>query len=444
MNNMKRLSHYILGPRDKAGIGMGLIFSIGGLMFPLVALLNSRAVVPFVAIMALFAISHITRRGLIKSLLKFDIWLLVGIFGLLTVTVHGAFHVENTHDALVSTSKVFANVVLAISLIFAATFLTRQETMFAARSIVIGTYAVGIFLLCDVLTSGTLSFIFTKMTFTPMYQFFWFKSASSTFAICSLIAGFYLVLNKQYWNAAILISMSIFVQLGIGNRTAAFGLIIALICGLCYHWLGRLRQKILAAIIIILFMTPIYLLSTGFTAERVSQLINLQPSASLSYTSATMSFVYRMHVWEFVVNRISERPLLGWGLDGSKEFGGENAEVISDSIIGALGEPIPSDPHNGLLEIWLELGFFGALSILILVLRSAKNFERSCQNSITRIWTFSVLTLLTCFFVFSYSAFSSAWIANIIFALSITYPLSRFGSIHNLPKAAASAKGLKN
>jgi len=99
--------------------------------------------------------------------------------------------------------------------------------------------------------------------------------------------------------------------------------------------------------------------------------------------------------------------------------------------MGPLGEPVPLHPHNGVLEIWLELGAFGALAILLLLLRGAKILDARCQNATTRIFTFSILTLLTCFFSFSYSAFSSAWLANIIFVISITYPLASLGSMQN-------------
>lgn len=433
MNIITRFTTYIFGSKDADGIGMGLIFSITGLTFPIIALWNSLAVVPLMAIMALCAIGLIAWCGFIKSLFKWDVWLLVGACGLLITVVHGAFHVANTNEAFVSTGKIFANVLIAISAFFAATFLTRQEAIAAARCVTISTFFVAAFLFCDVISNGVLSFFFTSMVATTLYKFFWFKSASTTLAICSLIAGFYLVLNRQYWNAAFLIAASIFVQVEIGNRTAAGGLVVALVCGYGYHLLGRLRQKFLAFIVIILFLAPTYILSTGFSAEKVSQFINVR-------TSATISLVYRMYAWEFVTHRINEKPVIGWGLDGSKEFGGENATIISDPVMGSLGEPVPSHPHNGVLEIWLELGLFGALSVLLLVLRGIIIFDRKCQNAKTRIWTFSILSLLTCFFTFNYSAFSSAWIANMIFAITMTYPLTRFGDMLSVPKTSENIK----
>jgi O-antigen ligase len=435
MNITKRFATYIFGSRDINGIGMGLIFSITALAFPIIALSNSRAVVPLIAIMALCAVSLILRRGLIKSLLKWDVWLLVGVCGLLISVVHGAFHVADVNESLVSSTKIVANILIAISVFFAATYLTHQEAMAAARCVTIGTFCVTVFLFCDILSNGILSFYFTSMVVKTLYKFFWFKSASSTLAICSLVTGFYLVLNRQYWNAAVLIAASIFIQVEIGNRTAAGGLVVALVCGLGYHLLGQFRQKFLAIIIIFLFLAPTYILSTGVSAEKISQFINVR-------SSATISLVYRMYAWEFVIHRINEKPVIGWGLDGSKEFGGENAKIISDPVMGSLGEPVPSHPHNGLLEIWLELGLFGVLSVLILVLRGIIIFDRRCLYAKTRIWTFSILTLLTCFFTFSYSAFSSAWIANLIFTIAMTYPLCRFGDKQVEQKTIKNSKNI--
>jgi len=398
---------------------MGLVFSIGGLAFPIVALWNSRAVVPFVGVMAIFGIGIIIRRGQRKSLLAWDKWLLIGTLGFLVAVIVGAFHVADINEAFVSTSKIFANALVAAFLLIAATYLTSKEIWAAARCVAFSTCVVGGFLLIDILTSGTLSLFFTNMTYTPKYKFFWFKSASTTFAICTLITAFYLALKKQYWQCACLLAGAIFIQINIGNRTAAGGLILALACGFVYQVLGKYRQFILASAIVILFLTPTYIHTLGFSGEKISQLINVR-------TSATISFVYRMHAWEFVIQRINERPLFGWGLDGSKEFGGETTQVISDSVMGPLGEPVPLHPHNGVLEVWLELGAFGAFALLLLVLRGAKVFENQCASALNRVCTFSILTLLTCFFAFSYSAFSSAWIANMIFALSMTYALARY------------------
>jgi O-antigen ligase len=54
----------------------------------------------------------------------------------------------------------------------------------------------------------------------------------------------------------------------------------------------------------------------------------------------------RMGYWSHAIDWIAERPLRGWGLDASREF----------------GPGIVLHPHNNPLQIWLELGAIGAVA----------------------------------------------------------------------------------
>ena len=53
----------------------------------------------------------------------------------------------------------------------------------------------------------------------------------------------------------------------------------------------------------------------------------------------------RLDIWRFVADRIVERPIQGWGLDASRVWPGI----------------VPLHPHDGALQLWLELGAPGAL-----------------------------------------------------------------------------------
>jgi O-antigen ligase len=61
--------------------------------------------------------------------------------------------------------------------------------------------------------------------------------------------------------------------------------------------------------------------------------------------------------WSYAVERIAERPLAGWGLDASRAF----------------SPHIQLHPHNGALQVWLELGLPGAV---LLALVWAQNYRR--------------------------------------------------------------------
>jgi len=91
---------------------------------------------------------------------------------------------------------------------------------------------------------------------------------------------------------------------------------------------------IIRAVTLYWFATPLIVF-----AARAAGLLDLLAA----HTPA--SWAARLHIWSFTVARIAEKPVLGWGLDASRAF----------------PEGIPLHPHNGALQLWLELGLPGAL-----------------------------------------------------------------------------------
>ena len=85
-----------------------------------------------------------------------------------------------------------------------------------------------------------------------------------------------------------------------------------------------------------------------------------------SYLSETAN--YRVHIWDFVSDRILERPLFGWGFDSSPSIPTEGVTPFR-----ADKNVIPSHPHNGPLQILLELGYVGGtLTVAVLFLLGRK------------------------------------------------------------------------
>jgi O-antigen ligase len=57
------------------------------------------------------------------------------------------------------------------------------------------------------------------------------------------------------------------------------------------------------------------------------------------------SWAERVKIWTFVSERMTEKPVFGWGLDASRTFKGH----------------IPLHPHDAPLQLWFELGAIGAV-----------------------------------------------------------------------------------
>ena len=73
-------------------------------------------------------------------------------------------------------------------------------------------------------------------------------------------------------------------------------------------------------------------------------LAHLVPGSHVLASPALASWAERLDIWRFTADRIMERPFFGWGLDASRMF----------------PPHIQLHPHNGALQLWLELGAVGA------------------------------------------------------------------------------------
>ena len=85
------------------------------------------------------------------------------------------------------------------------------------------------------------------------------------------------------------------------------------------------------------------------------------------------SALHRMLIWDFTAERIAERPLLGWGMEASRTVPGgrgqpeaaalDRMRVTDPGQRRWFAEPhvqiLPLHPHNGALQLWLELGAVG-------------------------------------------------------------------------------------
>ena len=136
------------------------------------------------------------------------------------------------------------------------------------------------------------------------------------------------------------------------------GLVAAGVASLAPRLIARLAAVALAGFIL---LAPALI---GAVTARGPDISGLPNSAA-----------HRVLIWDFVTDRIAERPILGWGMEASRampegtrppgadtltRFGltsPEDRAWFSQSAVQRL----PLHPHNASLQIWLELGAVGAL-----------------------------------------------------------------------------------
>ena len=84
------------------------------------------------------------------------------------------------------------------------------------------------------------------------------------------------------------------------------------------------------------------------------------PPPDLPPLEGSVSVTHRIKIWQFVAEAIAQRPIAGWGLNGSRELPGASTEIAPGA------NRLPLHPHNAFLQIWVELGAIGAALVATL------------------------------------------------------------------------------
>ena len=113
----------------------------------------------------------------------------------------------------------------------------------------------------------------------------------------------------------------------------------------------RAGIAVTACLVITMLTAP--LLTTTFLKPEVLNQFSLGLPSSAQHRSA---------IWQFSVQKIDEKPLLGWGMDSSRSLPRETLK-LSPSM-----EVMPLHPHNAALQIRLELGWLGTVIAAALII----------------------------------------------------------------------------
>ncbi len=158
----------------------------------------------------------------------------------------------------------------------------------------------------------------------------------------------------------------------------------------------------------------------------------LQTENNLSWLSN--SGLHRLFIWQNTVGHIKEKPFLGGGFDTARAlYGTEDRKIIQfarkigDVPYRANYEPIPLHPHNGVLQVWLELGAVGALILLGILLAVVRAIGRFADDKLNRAAALGALTVWLAIASISFGAWQSWWLASMLlggaFMVAVLGPL---------------------
>jgi len=119
------------------------------------------------------------------------------------------------------------------------------------------------------------------------------------------------------------------------------------------------------------------------------------------------SIWHRAEIWFFVAERIAERPVLGWGLNAARSMPG-GKDLIQPGV-----ERLPLHPHNGVLQLWLELGGVGAALGAAIAVLATLHATSAARDAATRIAMASALAAALTVIGVGYGLWQGWWMATL-------------------------------
>ncbi|MBV9635972.1 MAG: O-antigen ligase family protein, partial [Methylobacteriaceae bacterium] len=119
----------------------------------------------------------------------------------------------------------------------------------------------------------------------------------------------------------------------------------------------------------------------------------------------------RVAIWSAFDARLRDRPLLGYGFDASAHVylvarpAGVAANAEADATIARL------HPHNGFLQIWIELGAAGAIAAALFLAAVLRALARS---PVTRLpWHMALLASALVMALVGFGLWQAWWSASV-------------------------------
>jgi O-antigen ligase len=289
---------------------------------------------------------------------------------------------------------------------------TNAGHAWATRAALLGSAVALVGLTAHSLTGGALLIELGLKTPHPDPQILLALTNPAATVVAVFAAPVTLLVYRRYGVAAMLVTLAVITGVVVAfseSNAAKVGLGTALAVGGVVLWQGRrtLQWLALAFVVSVLVMPALRVIDPAPFAL-------LRNAAADHRLTLPGSILHRTYIYDFVLNRIAERPLLGWGLGTSRVLPGGSDRVPDPNLKNR--EFLPLHPHNSVLQVWVELGVVGALgfaAIIWLVLTAIRRhaIDRSTAASLT-----AALTAYMTIGQFAFGIWSSWWIATGILA----------------------------
>lgn len=377
---------------------------------PPVSIVSNRAIVPVCAVIALTVLVSIGPRKLWNKVVGLNRILLISAFVFIGLLAVSTLWAQDTERGLITVAKVLGTFSIATILVLATSTIDDQTIRRVTWAIIGSSLAVIAFLGIDFLSDGFFSLGIFNQGSQKYYGYFWYKSSAALLALCIWVPVLIFWRTGRVWLALLLIAVYGALAFALGANSVTVAVIGGAVCGFIFCMLGRHRAWLtLIAISLLIICQP--LIIKQFVSPAA---VSAEMPQGKSISGST---VYRLYIWDFVSDRIFEKPFLGWGVGASRNIG--EGELAIDPTRGEIGEAVPLHPHNAFLQLHLEVGIAGLLLSLVPIGVILWRLNLPIVSFPERFAGFGLLFATMFQYGVSYSVWSSWWNVAVLFSLAI-------------------------
>ncbi len=284
-----------------------------------------------------------------------------------------------------------------------------------ARFLVLGTAIGGALLAVEIATRGAIletgralfgregPFIFSVA----------FNRATAAIAILAWPVALVHLRRRHPFRAAATIAFGLFAIVLLDKNASAIALTLGGLTFLAAWFAGRAVATVLAVAVV----------AATLAAPLVPAHVLDPKAVARAHPDISFSEYHRLVIWRFVAERITERPLHGWGMNSSRVVpGGKELEITAIPERAPRGsgdnpaEKLPLHPHSAALQLWLELGLPGAvLGSVFAAILAWRMRDRAMDRAVRAAALGCFVSAATIFFM-SFSVWQSWWLAALALA----------------------------
>ncbi len=316
---------------------------------------------------------------------------------------------------------------LAVSgliLLSAATRLNKSERRMAEWGLLIGTMLLAAQLLLEVISRGWVTeLLHPSLPDQWGYRAIYLQTGATVLSLFVWPSALIAIRRLSIWAAALLLVAA----LGVSVQLSAWAAVVAFATGGTVVLLARIPR--VSLLVLALPLLAMLMTAAVMVAMPVRSWMPDLPA------SVRTSVYHRLEIWQFVAERISQRPLLGWGLEASRTLPGaqEPIDIGDDASSKSDIKPptlirMPLHPHNGFLQLWLELGVVGVTIASVLLIQLLAAIRRSTLSPIELAPSFAVVASALVVLSLSYGIWQSWWQSTLWLTAGIIASLSLQGN----------------